>query len=209
MTTIVEDSRPVAEAVPHAPATAHTCTVRTRVDAEAAELTELYRRFGPAVHRRALSITRDVEEALDVTQDTFMAYMNVRASLRGEASPFTVLYQIATHRAVDRLRRRARWSGSLGLDVEDEEGAAQRREAATAHEGGMARVEALQDLAVLTHGEKPRVLTAAVLYFVEGYTEAEVGRVLDLERHTVSKLLRQFAERARKRSARLEHGANR
>jgi RNA polymerase sigma-70 factor (ECF subfamily) len=210
MSTGVEDPISIAEADSHAPAVAPARTARTRMEAESAELTELYTRFGPAVHRRALSITRDAEEALDVTQDTFMAYMNLRSSLRGEASPFTVLYQIATHRAVDRLRRRARWSGTLGrLDVEDEEHAEQRREAVTAHEGGMTRVEALQDLAVLTQGEKPRVLTAAILYFVEGYTEAEVGRVLDLERHTVSKLLRQFAERARKRSARLERGAPR
>ncbi|MFP2911103.1 RNA polymerase sigma factor, partial [Pyxidicoccus sp. 3LFB2] len=78
------------------------------------DLAALYRRFGPAVHRRALSLTRDAEEALDVTQDTFLAYMNVRRTARDEASPFTVLYQIATYRAVDRVRRRARWSGRLG-----------------------------------------------------------------------------------------------
>jgi RNA polymerase sigma-70 factor (ECF subfamily) len=171
------------------------------------DLAALYRRFGPAVHRRALSLTRDAEEALDVTQDTFLAYMKVRGQARDEASPFTVLYQIATYRAVDRVRRRARWSGRLGpLSVEDEDAEAQRHETATAHTGGMERVEALQDLALLTQGEEPEVLTVAVLYFVEGYTAEEVAQVLDMSRKTVSRMLARFAERAQKRSARLAPG---
>ncbi|WP_164015292.1 RNA polymerase sigma factor [Pyxidicoccus trucidator] len=173
------------------------------------DLAALYRRFGPAVHRRALSLTRDAEEALDVTQDTFLAYMNVRRTPRDEASPFTVLYQIATYRAVDRVRRRARWSGRLGpLSVEDEDGEAEhpRGEVATAHTGGLERVEALQDLALLTQGEDPEVLTVAVLYFVEGHTTEEVARVLDMSRKTVTRMLARFAERARKRSLRLAPG---
>ena len=174
-----------------------------RAQASASEdLAALYRRFGPAVHRRA-------EEALDVTQDTFLAYMKARGSLRDEASPFTVLYQIATYRAVDRVRRRARWSGRLGpLSVEDEDGEAEHRsqEAATAHTGGMERVEALQDLALLTQGEDPEVLTVAVLYFVEGHTTEEVAQVLDLSRKTVTRMLARFAERAQKRGLRLASG---
>ncbi|WP_163995033.1 RNA polymerase sigma factor [Pyxidicoccus caerfyrddinensis] len=172
------------------------------------DLTALYRRFGPAVHRRALSLTRDAEEALDVTQDTFLAYMKVRGTPRDEASPFTVLYQIATYRAVDRVRRRARWSGSLGpLSVEDEDAEDRRQEAATSHTGGLERVEALQDLALLTQGEDEDVLTVAVLYFVEGHTTEEVAQVLDMSRKTVSRMLARFAERAQKRSLRLSPGA--
>lgn len=178
-----------------------------RGNARADHLDELYRRFGPAVNRRARAMLRDEEEALDVTQDTFLAYMRGEASLRGEASVFTVLYQIATYKAVDRLRRNARWSGALGrLEVAEDEGAPPPGEAAAAHEGGLGRVEALRDLAILTDGESPRALTAAVLYFVEGYTLEEVAQALDLTRKTVSELLRRFAERARKRSARLDPG---
>ncbi len=173
-----------------------------QAQAEADHLTELYRRFGPAVYRVALGLTHDEEEAMDIMQDTFLAYMRDPSS-RG-ASPFTVLYQIATHKAVDRLRRRSRWSGSLGiLSVTDEEKAEQRREVETAHEGGTGRVEALQDLAVLTADESPRALTAAVLHFVEGHTLEEVGQVLGLSRKTASKLLHRLVERVRKRRARL------
>jgi RNA polymerase sigma-70 factor (ECF subfamily) len=108
---------------------------------------------------------------------------------------------------VDRLRSRSRWSGTLGsLDVPDDEGGAPQGAWVPSHEGDMNRVEAMRDLALLTDGESPETLTAAILYFVEGHTLDEVGRVLDLPRQTVSKMLRQFAARARKRSARLGPG---
>jgi len=168
---------------------------------------ELYRRFGPALHRRALSLTRDAEEALDITQDTFLAFVKEPDLLRGEASAFTVLYQICTFKAVDRLRRRARWSGRLGeLTVEEDAPAQHEAEVASAHGGGLEQVEAAQDLALLTQGEKPRTLTAALLYFVEGYSMEEIGEVLGLTRKTVGRLLEEFATRARKRGARFDHG---
>jgi RNA polymerase sigma-70 factor (ECF subfamily) len=173
---------------------------------ESPSVEELYRRFGPAVHRRALSLTRDFEEAMDITQDTFLAFVKNPALLRGEASAFTVLYQIATFQSVDRLRKRARWSGRLELVVDENEDEVARREVATAHGGGLEKVEAAQDLALLTQGEEPRTLTAALLYFVEGYNMEEVGEVLGLTRKTVGRLLADFAERARKRSARFELG---
>jgi len=167
-------------------------------------LDALYRRFGPAINRRARAMLRDDEEAFDVTQDTFLAYMRSEHSLRREASPFTVLYQIATHKAVDRLRRNSRWSGVLGsFDISEDEAPARSGEGTGSHEGGMARVEALRDLSLLTDGEPTQTLTAAVLSFVEGYSMQEIGEVLGLDRKEVSDLLHQFAERARKRSARL------
>lgn len=171
-------------------------------------LPELYRRFGPAIHRRARTLLRDDDEAFDVTQDTFLAYMRGEASLRGEASAFTVLYQIATHKSLDRLRRRHRWSGLLGsLEIPEDESPPRPGTWASSDEGSLARVEALRDLAVLTEGEKPRDLTAAVLYYVEGYTMEEVGRVLDLDRKSVSGLLHAFAERVRRRDTRPAPGA--
>jgi RNA polymerase sigma factor (sigma-70 family) len=177
---------------------------------EGQNLAELYKRFGPGVHRRAVSITRDEQEALDVTQETFLAYMRAMPKLRGDAAPFTVLYSIATNLALDRVRRRARWSGILGSlsgpgdDDEDPVAAVPSPDA-----GGVPRTEAAMDLALLTQGEKPDAVTAAFLYFVEGYTTDEIGRSLDLSRKTVGRLLVRFAERAKKRSARLEPGVNR
>ncbi len=171
-------------------------------------IADLYRRYGPAVHRRIRSLVHDDQEALDLTQETFLAFMKAERSLRGEAAPFTILYQIATFKAVDRLRHQSRWSGKLRpLQVQDDEDSRPMEEAAGGQEGEASRVEAARDLALLTEGEEPRVLTAAMLYFVEGYTTEEVGQSLDLSRKTVGKLLAQFAERAKARSQRLQAGA--
>ncbi|MBI3181200.1 MAG: sigma-70 family RNA polymerase sigma factor [Myxococcales bacterium] len=171
-------------------------------DADSREVADLYRRYAPAVHRRAVSLLSDGQEALDVTQETFLAYMKARSKLRGGAAPFTVLYQIATYQSVDRLRRRSRWSGRLaGLELDEADDGA-REEPAEAHPGEASRVDAAQDLALLTRGEDPLVLTAAFLYFVEGHTTEEIGQVLDLSRKTVGKHLAHFADRARKRYAR-------
>ncbi len=172
---------------------------------ESDDVAQLYRRYGPAVHRRALSLLRDPQEALDVTQETFLAFLKQREGLRGEAAPFTVLYQIATYRAVDRLRRTSRWSGTLQVpDVSEDETTASGHAVGDADESGARRVEAAKDLALLTRGEKPDVLTAALLYFVEGYTTEEVAQTMELSRKTVGKMLAQFSERARKRKSRLD-----
>ncbi len=167
----------------------------------------LYRHFGSAIYRRARTLTRDHQEALDVTQETFLAYMKLHGSLRGEASPFTVLYQIATYQAVERVRHRARWSGALGkLNApEDKEAEAPVMTEGVASE--LRQVEVAQDLALLTRGEKPAVLTAAFLYFVEGHTTEEVAQVMRLSRKTIGRMLAQFVERAQKRQHRLKFEA--
>jgi RNA polymerase sigma-70 factor (ECF subfamily) len=165
--------------------------------------TELYRRFAPAVFRRAKSLLGgDEAEARDVTQDVFLGYFRLEAKLTGAASPFTVLYQMATYQSVDRLRRRARWTGrlqSLHHDEEHEGPALQL----PAQDGGSQRVEATHDLALLTKGEDEQTLTCAVLYFVEGYTTSEIADTLDVSRKTVSRALAAFAARATKRAERL------
>jgi RNA polymerase sigma-70 factor (ECF subfamily) len=169
------------------------------------ELADLYRRYGPTLYRRALALTKDPEEAIDIMQDAFLGFMKLRESLRGEASPFTLLYQIVTHRAVDRLRRRSRWTGGVALrEDEDSEAAERRLDVAMAHEGGLNRVEAAQNLALLTQGEEPQVLTTAFLYFVEGHSTEQVGQVLGLSRKAVASMLEQFLKRARARQARFE-----
>jgi RNA polymerase sigma-70 factor (ECF subfamily) len=156
-------------------------------------LTEQYKRCGPTVYRRALSLLRNTHDALDVMQDTFLAYMQSRPTLREQASAW--LNQIATYKAVDRLRRRSRMA-FLPFDVHEDGNHQLQLEMATAHEGEQGRVEALRDLSVLTHTKSPRVLTAAVLYFVEGYTMEEVAQALKLSRKKISQMLREFTHRA-------------
>jgi RNA polymerase sigma-70 factor (ECF subfamily) len=170
------------------------------------DIEALYRHYGSAIYRRALSILRDAQEATDVTQASFLAYMESRGKLRGEASPFTVLYQIATYQAVERVRHRARWSGVIGQIEEPEDNEAATPTTPRGFAAGLHQVEISQDLAMLTHGEKREVLTAAFLYYAEGHTTEEVAQVMGLSRKTIGRMLVQFVQRARKRQLRFESG---
>ncbi len=174
--------------------------------ADPTALAELYRRYAPAVFRRARSLLSDEQEAHDVTQDVFLGYLKHEKRSRGEASPFTVLYQMATYQAVDRLRRRSRWSGRMqSLDVDEDDDAPGLE--LPGDDGGAARIEAAQDLALLTQGEDEQTLTIALLCLVEGYTAEQAAQTLDVSRKTVGRALKAFCERANKRAQRFSVGA--
>lgn len=171
------------------------------------QIEELYGLYAPSLYRRARWITGEPEESLDITQATFLSFMLM--TWRGEASPYVILYSIVTHKAVDRLRRRARWTGKLDLcDEEDVEDSEHRPGVTMTYEGGLSRLEAAQDLALLTQEETPKVLTAAFLYFVEGHSAQQVGQVLNLSRKKVEEMLKGFLKRARARRNRLAGGGS-
>ncbi|WP_170205867.1 RNA polymerase sigma factor [Archangium gephyra] len=171
------------------------------------QIDDLYRRYCPSLYRRARMLTGEPAESKDLAHQAFVSFMEMmdEGALSGELKPYAVLFTIVTNKSVDRLRMRARWTGKLDLrDDEDFERTACSLEVVTAHEGYLSRVDAAQDLALLTQGEKPQVLTAAFLYFVEGHTLKQVGQVLSLSRQVVSEMLSQFLKRARTRRDRLE-----
>src|SRR5690606_24080852 len=66
-----------------------------------------YRRYGPLVLRRCRQLLRDAEEAEDALQEVFMQILR-RPDLTGAEFPSSLLYKIATHTCLNRLRTRAR-----------------------------------------------------------------------------------------------------
>jgi len=165
-------------------------------------LEELYRRLGPHLRWRARCLLHDPEEAREVVQDTFMAFIRARPNLRGHASDSTVLHEILIRQVRDRWRRRSREAiPTSSLGAEGEEDALGRHEATMAHEGGLGQVEAQRELSVLIRRESPRALEAAYRYLVEGYTFAEIGEQAGLGRKEVSKLVWQLVDVAQRRKA--------
>jgi RNA polymerase sigma-70 factor (ECF subfamily) len=146
-----------------------------------------YLRYRPLLYKRAKRITGEPEEALDILQSTF-----------------TVLFTIVTNKSMDWLRKRARYTGKLELCDDENFENTEFNPAIATYPGDLNRVEAAQDLALLTQGEKPQVLTAAYLYFVEGNSAKQVGQSLNLSRQIVAEMLKQFVKRARARRARFE-----
>ena len=62
----------------------------------------------PSVTRYLRYLVREVAEAEDLAQETFMRAYRQRNSLRDPAALASWLYQIATHVSIDRLRQRAK-----------------------------------------------------------------------------------------------------
>jgi RNA polymerase sigma-70 factor (ECF subfamily) len=164
------------------------------VSADDAELAELYRRHAPVLHRRCASIVGNPDEAHDLVQETFARYLAVRDHWRERASPFAVLYRIATNAAIDRLRRRKTVAQrELTEAIDGEPHRPDRPD----------RFDSLHDLAVLTRGLSDEDLTVAVLHYHDGYTQDGIAAALDLSRRTVGKILARFEDHIRKRAARL------
>lgn len=166
------------------------------------ELASLYKSLEPCLRWRAQSLLHDVEDAKEVVQETFTAFMRAHPSLRGEASHSTVLHGILIRQAVNRMRKRSRGAvRTNSRDREDEAGTSSPRDADIAHDGDLGRVEALGELAVLTRDESAQTLSVAYRYLLEECTFEEIGQELGLSRRVVSQALQQFVERMRRRRA--------
>ena|SRR2546423_2749832 len=155
------------------------------------EVAELYRKHAPALHRRCASIVGNPDDARDLVQETFARFLAARERWTDRASPFTVLYRIATNAAIDRLRRRKTWS-------EDELDA----EAHVGDSGAHRRVDSMHDLVFLTRGLSEEEVTVVVLHHLDGYTQDGIAESMDLSRCTVGKMLAKFEDHLKKRAAR-------
>jgi DNA-directed RNA polymerase specialized sigma24 family protein len=78
------------------------------------QLADLYREYGPSLYRRARALTGEPEEALDILQATFLQ-LHADDDAEAAARYGLALYTLTTHKAVDRLRRRAVEDGDAGL----------------------------------------------------------------------------------------------
>jgi RNA polymerase sigma-70 factor (ECF subfamily) len=76
---------------------------RTVNDPEA--FTELYHRYLPGIYRYHLARTGHVQEAEDLTAQTFLTALESIRSFRGQGSFSSWLFGIASHKLVDHYRR--------------------------------------------------------------------------------------------------------
>ena len=80
--------------------------IRRAARGDATAFEEIYRSFRPAVFKVAYGVTGNVEDALDVTQETFLKAHRSLELFQGRASVLTWLCQIAIHQAIDLGRRK-------------------------------------------------------------------------------------------------------
>lgn len=86
----------------------------------------LMRRHEDRLFGLSLRILRDRADALDATQDAFIAAFRQAGSFRGEASVGTWLYRICIKAAKDFARKKSRWNAQDDVDRIADESSSER-----------------------------------------------------------------------------------
>lgn len=145
------------------------------------DLRQAWQRWHPPVREKCRRVLGDGDEANDVAQETFIRFWK-SAPPDDARLALAWLYKTATHLAVDRLRARA----------VRERGVSQPTQSSNLEASAVSR----QLLERLASSAEPQELEAAVLHRVDGLTQPEVAKVLDVSERTVRRLLERFDARA-------------
>lgn len=132
----------------------------------------------------------DAAAAQDATQETFIRVFRHLESAPSGGEALRWVYRIATNLCLNQLRDRKRWQTTFEGVPEPEDHSCEDR---------LVNL----DLARRLITRAPDHLQAAAwLHYVDGLDQGEVALVLDVSRRTVTNYLSEFADRARKYSAR-------
>jgi RNA polymerase sigma-70 factor (ECF subfamily) len=151
------------------------------------ELTDLYRRYGYALHRRCTVLLRDAASADDALQETFVKLLRSGAGVRNADQPLRWLQRVADRTCFDQMRRTKHLRRADS--IEDESAASI---AAPPGIDVEARSAALRVLSRLGDDEQ----SLAVMAYVDGLTQAEIARELGVSQPAIHKRLVQLRERA-------------
>ena len=163
---------------------------------DAAAFDFLVRERSPDIYALLYRLTEDVEEARDLTQETFLQAFRAVAHFRGDADLRTWLYRIAVNQARNRWRwwRRRRKNVTVSLDATDE----QHEQPLAAQ---LADEQSVNPEQATLARERERLLTQAlrslsrvyrevvVLRDVEGLSYEEVAATLEISVGTVKSRL--------------------
>lgn len=160
-------------------ATVHALVQRARLD-DADALAELYEHFGRMVYRVAYGLTQSSADAEDILQDIFAGLPEALRTYEGRSPLADWLRLVATRRTLMALRQKRR-----------------RREVPLSRSAPYVPVEEEQttvDRVALQRalGRLPDALRAVfVLKEIEGYSHAEIGKLMGIGVHgSASKLHR-------------------
>jgi RNA polymerase sigma-70 factor (ECF subfamily) len=157
----------------------------TRVEVEA-----LYRKTSFSIFQRCRSLLREDAEAKDVAQEVYVHLLAHPEQFRGDATPATYLYAVATNKSLSRLRARR-----LRGDVWQEAVGELLRGARLSHDPEkMTEARAILATALASADD----VTAAMLvyHYVDGLTQGEIAEIMNLSRVTVNQRLARFRQQA-------------
>ena len=147
----------------------------------------LVERYQRRVYQLALGMVKDSDEAMDITQETFVRVHRYLSSFKGDSSFFTWTYRIATNLCLDSARKR---SGRERVEMDESDAEIESRmDPPSAALAGPQRAalnaelkEKIDDaLAALP----PKHRAILLLREVEGLSYEELARTLGIRKGTV------------------------
>jgi len=180
-------------------------TDKARVEACPA-FEELFERYRALVFQLCCRILGDREEALDVSQEVFLAIYRKMDHFRGDSSVKTWIYRIAINRAANRCRwwSRLRRRGTVSLD-EHLSGESSRSvgemiqsQARSPEQSLLAEEERVQiERSLLSLPVQQRV--AVIMRDVEGFSYEEIAETMDVSLGTVKSRIARGREELKRR----------
>lgn len=147
-----------------------------------ARLAELFRRFAPVIHRRALALLNDDEEAKDATQDIFVTLVEKIDGFRGDSATFTWLYRVTTNHCLNAIRARQRRRRALARLAAEP--------ASRKPDGGVATLERRDLIQFLLSHFDARKVQVVTHYYYDDLSQREIGVLLGISDRAVRKTLR-------------------
>ena len=161
--------------------------IREVLDGDANAFEDIVREYERNVYNIALRMSGDREDALDISQESFLkAYHSLR-SFRGDSKFSVWLYRIVSNTCLDFLRERKR-RAEVPLVRGDDEGEAEQTEIpdeSLAPEALLERKltrEAVRRALLSLPEDQRKIL---LLREIQGFSYEEIGKILSLESGTV------------------------
>jgi len=166
------------------------------------EVGEVYRRYGDLLLRRCRIVLGDDALADDAFQEAFVNIIRYGAAFRRADAPLRWLYTVCDNACFGQLRKRKRHDDK----VDAAERAALAGSTVRPHVL-TAQLEARSEVLRFLGGLEETDYRIAVLSFVDGLSQGDVGRELSLSRQTVNKRLTRIREQAQQHRKQLIEGA--
>lgn len=151
------------------------------------DIDDIYRRFSATALRRALRFVSR-HEAEEIVHDVFLRLLESPERFRGDSSPATWLYTVTTRLCIDHLRSRSLRDALVQLHGPDLFGGEDPGTAA----------EARAFLSSLWRRLDPDLTMIGVLYYLDGLTTAQIGKLLEVSDRTIANRLDSLTREAQR-----------
>jgi RNA polymerase sigma-70 factor (ECF subfamily) len=146
---------------------------------------ELARRLQPKVYAVIYGMTRNREDAADLTQETFLSAFRTLGDFHGKSGFYTWLYRIAVNRTLNFIKKNSREKGRAEFD-EARPAPEPGKAILGSPEGGSLNKELGRRLDEAIAELRPVYRAAFNLVAVQGMSHGEAARVLGCSENTVS-----------------------